>query len=136
MNRYSEMDDRTLVDLTLLGNDDAFGELVTRYRKLVVGTAYKVTNSRHTAEDASQDAFVAAWINLSGLRERGQFRSWVCAIAHNHALDLTARYRRAMPDISLDLVSYKATDAVVLVDQLGTQSRTWIAEAEAKASQD
>ena len=23
MNRYSEMDDRTLVDLTLLGNDDA-----------------------------------------------------------------------------------------------------------------
>lgn len=44
MNHYlKEEKDETLVDLTLLGNDAAYEELVIRYGKLVNSVAYRIT---------------------------------------------------------------------------------------------
>ena len=104
MTKYSDMSDETLVELCLLGDSGAFEELVLRHEKAVMGTAEKVTGSRFTAEDASQDAFVSAWMRLDSLRDRSKFRPWVCAIAKNCAMALVTRYRSVVPDISLHLV--------------------------------
>ncbi len=104
MTKYSDMSDETLVELCLLGDSGAFEELVLRHEKAVMGTAEKVTGSRFTAEDASQDAFVSAWMRLDSLRDRSRFRPWVCAIAKNCAIRLVTRYRSVVPDISLNLV--------------------------------
>ena len=43
-------------------------------------------------------------MNLSSLRERDKFGSWVCSIAKNCARTLEAHYCSTMPDISLDLL--------------------------------
>lgn len=83
MNKYDELDDKTLVSMSLLGDGSAYGELVLRHEKRVQNTAYKVTHNTFSAQDAAQDAFVAAWMNLDSLKERGSFSSWVCAIAKN-----------------------------------------------------
>ncbi|MBQ7719936.1 MAG: sigma-70 family RNA polymerase sigma factor, partial [Clostridia bacterium] len=56
------------------------------------------------AEDASQDAFVSAWMRLDSLRDRSKFKPWVCAIAKNCAMALVTRYKSVVPDISLNLV--------------------------------
>jgi len=88
MTIYNDKKDDTLVELTLLGNEKAYEELVRRHEKAVLGTAYKVTENRYSAEDASQDAFVSAWVNLDSLRDRKKFGSWVCSIAKNHARNL------------------------------------------------
>ena len=101
MTNYSDKPDYTLVELTLLGNDQAYGELVTRHEKAVKGTAYKITGNTYSAEDASQDAFVAAWMKLDSLSDYGKFRAWVCSIARNTAVDLVRRYN-ATENISLD----------------------------------
>lgn len=61
MNNHFDKTDEVLVELTLLGDGTAYEELVTRYQRAVIGTAYKVTKNRFSAEDASQDAFVSAW---------------------------------------------------------------------------
>ncbi len=102
MNQYHDKDDSTLVQMTLLGDKSAFEELVIRHQRAVKGTALKVTNSQFSADDASQDAFVSAWMNLSALREREKFGMWVCSIAKNHARTLEAHYRSTIPSISLN----------------------------------
>ena len=102
MPNYSGKNDETLVELSLLGDDSAYAELVSRHQRAVMGTAYKVTENSFSAEDASQDAFVSAWMNLSSLRYGEKFGSWVCAIAKNSARRLNARYRAAIPSLSFE----------------------------------
>lgn len=102
MNNHFDKTDEALVELTLLGDGTAYEELVTRYQRAVMGTAYKVTKNRFSAEDASQDAFVSAWMNLCELRDASKFGAWVCSFAKNCARTLERHYRAAIPDISLD----------------------------------
>ena len=52
MNHLKDQKDETLVDLTLLGNDAAYEELVIRYGKLVNSVAYRITGNKYSAEDA------------------------------------------------------------------------------------
>lgn len=102
MNNHFDKTDEVLVELTLLGDGTAYEELVTRHQRAVMGTAYKVTKNRFSAEDASQDAFVSAWMNLCELRDTSKFGAWVCSFAKNCARTLERHYRAAIPDISLD----------------------------------
>ncbi len=104
MTKYAVMNDETLVEICLLGESGAFEELVMRHENAVMSAAKHVTGSRFTAEDASQDAFVSAWMRLDSLRDRSKFRPWVCAIAKNCAMALVTRYKSVVPDISLHLV--------------------------------
>ena len=104
MTHYVNHPDDTLVELSLLGDQLAFEELVGRYERSVLGTALKITENQFSAQDASQDAFVSAWINLDRLKERSKFGPWVCSIAKNKARTLVIHYRNTIPDISLDLL--------------------------------
>lgn len=96
--------DETLVEMTLLGSTEAFEELVNRYQSKVFGTACKVTKNRISAEDASQDAFVSAWIKLNSLKDKTKFGSWVCSIAKNCAVSLLRHYRNASSDVCFELL--------------------------------
>ncbi len=114
MKNYKEKSDGTLVELSLLGEQSAYEELVRRHEKSVLGTAYKVTNNEFSAEDASQDAFVSAWIKLDSLRDREKFGSWVCSIAKNCARTVVSHYRSMCGDISLHLL--ENTEAIAVKD--------------------
>jgi len=104
MNRYQDKKDNVLVEMTLLGDSEAFDALVLRHQNAVKGTAYKVTGNSFSAEDASQDAFVSAWVNLASLKDPSLFGSWVCSIAKNRAKSLVMHYRSVTADISLHLL--------------------------------
>ena len=104
LNDLTNKSDEVLVEMTLLGNDKAFEELVNRYQNKVFGTACKVTKNSFSAEDASQDAFVTAWIKLNSLKDRTKFGSWVCAIAKNHAVSLVRHYRNMSSDVCFELL--------------------------------
>lgn len=120
MKAHTDKNDETLVELTLLGDKTAYEELVLRHQRAVMGTAYKMTGNRYSAEDASQDAFVSAWMNLSELRDGAKFGSWVCAFAKNCARTLERRYRAAIPAISLDesvLFDVEDTADVIFPDE-------------------
>ena len=110
MTHYVNHPDDTLVELSLLGDQAAFEELVSRHERAVLGTALKITQNRFSAQDASQDAFVSAWINLDRLNSREKFGPWVCSIAKNKARTLVIHYRNAIPDISLDLLTDVSED--------------------------
>lgn len=103
MNDFRDKNDGVLVEMTLLGNNSAFEELVKRYENRVFATAYKVTKNRFSAEDASQDAFVSAWVKLNSLKDRTKFGSWVCRIAKNCAVSLVRHYRSAASEVCFEL---------------------------------
>ena len=56
MTNYREMDDGTLVDLSLLGEDGAFEELVERHEGEVKKKAVSIIGNPYTAEDIAQDS--------------------------------------------------------------------------------
>lgn len=104
MNGFNDKKDDFLVEMTLLGDNKAFEELVVRYENKVKGTAYKVTKNVYSAEDASQDAFVCAWVKLNCLRDRTKFGSWVCSIAKNCAVNLVRHYMNTSAEVSYELL--------------------------------
>jgi len=90
---YSEQNDNILVTLTLMGNQNAYEALVIRYQKAVIASAYSVVQNTYMAEDAAQDAFVSAWMELDMLREADKYGAWVCRIAKNCAKNMLVRFR-------------------------------------------
>ncbi len=94
---YQNETDETLVMLTLAGEQSAYQVLVIRYQKAVIASAITITKNHFMAEDAAQDAFVTAWMKLNTLQEPKKYRSWVCRIAKNCALNMISRYRSFLP---------------------------------------
>jgi len=90
---YKDESDKRLVEMTLCGDNLAFEELVMRYEKVVLGSAYKITRDHCRAEDAAQEAFVAAWKQLKALVAQDRFGPYVCAIAKNYAKKMVMRDR-------------------------------------------
>ena len=88
------INDADLVIASLAGNREAFGQIVARYQSLVCSLAYNATGSLSQSEDLAQETFVAAWKQLSGLREPEKLRSWLCGIARNLILNTLRRQGR------------------------------------------
>jgi RNA polymerase sigma-70 factor (ECF subfamily) len=85
--------DSVLVERAARGDGDSFTELCRRYYGPMVAIGHAILGDRHLAEDAAQQAFAKAAMNLPRLRRPGQFGSWLAAICRNEARDL-ARARR------------------------------------------
>lgn len=80
------MSERDLVLRSQEGDQAAFGELVTRNRDHIWAVCLRITANRHDAEDALQDALIAAWQNIGKFRGDSKFTSWMYRIAANAAL--------------------------------------------------
>src|SRR5215510_6753377 len=80
-----ESPDELLVVAAILGNLDAFEELVLRYRPAVVRLARTIVGSNH-AEDVAQDALLLAFKALPTIDEPGKFAAWLSAITRHRAM--------------------------------------------------
>jgi len=83
--------DAELVNAVLNGEKGAFVVLVKRYERPVRAAALDVLGDYHSAADISQDAFVRAYENLSGLRKAEAFGPWLMKITRRCALDSVRR---------------------------------------------
>lgn len=90
----SDEPDSALVLRAVVGDGDGFTELCRRYYAAVVAIGHAILGDRHLAEDAAQQAFAKAAVNLPKLRKTDQFGRWVVAICRNEARDL-ARKRQS-----------------------------------------
>ncbi len=120
---FKAYDDKTLVIMTLSGEQRAYEELVKRYQSRVLASAGSVLKSVYLAEDAAQDAFIAAWMKLDTLAEPDKFCGWVCRIAINRAKNMAIRYRQWT---SLDDVENTRFD----IDDSSSPERAFIAAEE------
>lgn len=58
------------------GDRAAFSKLVSQFQTMAVGYAYSILGDFGLAEDAAQEAFVQAYLDLQTLREPQAFPSW------------------------------------------------------------
>jgi hypothetical protein len=89
--------DAELVNAVLNGDKEAFAMLVKRYERPVRAAALDVLGDYHSATDVSQDAFVTAYENLSGLRKPLAFGPWLMKITRRCALDYVRRRQKEAP---------------------------------------
>ena len=93
------------------GDTKAFGRLVGAYQDMVVSYAASVLGDLQLAEDASQEAFVSAYIHLNQLKEAKAFGQWVRQIAHQKCLQFLRKDRRkSESNRSLDRLPSKFPD--------------------------
>ena len=83
------------------GDLAAFNDLVLEHERLVFNLCYQLTGQRQAAEDAAQEAFIAAWRGIAGLRGDA-LRPWLLRIAANACRD-ELRRRSRRPSSSLDV---------------------------------
>jgi RNA polymerase sigma-70 factor, ECF subfamily len=88
--------DGEIVRLVLLGDRDAFAELVARHERAAWATARRIVGDDHIASDAVQEAFLQSFHRLSTLRNPAQFGVWLLKIARREAVRL-ARQRARQP---------------------------------------
>lgn len=89
----SEPSDTELVVRTLDGSQAAFGELVRRYERPIVGLILRMVRDRGVAEELAQDVFVKAYDRLETYDQRRKFSSWLFKVAHNATIDHLRRRR-------------------------------------------
>ena len=73
------------------GDRNAYGELVGRHYENVVKVVYRLCGDGQIAQDATQEAFIRAWVKQPSFQPRSPFRNWVYRIAVNTALDILRR---------------------------------------------
>ena len=105
--------DRSLIDRARNGDLDAF-ELIVRAR---MDAVYRLTSAilgnEADARDAAQETFLAAWRQLSRLREPEKLDAWLQRIAVNASrMTLRARGRRGIREIPSSRVAAMADRAV------------------------
>lgn len=102
--------DRALEDGALMarvkqGDEQAFADLVDRYKDRLVNYLTRMTRSRERAEDLAQEAFVRVYRSAGRYRERGQFQAFLFRIATNQLRTeerRASRWRGLLPSLAAE----------------------------------
>lgn len=90
------VDDAVLIEwvrAALQGDQDAFAELVYTFQDAVYNLCYRMLYERTEAEDAAQETFLKAYLNLARYDPSRAFKTWLLTIASNHCIDRLRRRR-------------------------------------------
>jgi RNA polymerase sigma factor (sigma-70 family) len=73
------------------GDGDAFRELTEPHRRELLVHCYRMLGSLQDAEDALQEALLAAWRGLGGFDGRASIRTWLYRIANQKSRSFCTR---------------------------------------------
>jgi RNA polymerase sigma-70 factor (ECF subfamily) len=128
----SDSDDTALVIAAKAGEGEAFTELITRHRKLILTVAQRITNNHADAEDVFQTTCLQAFVHVCRFDGRSKFSTWQTRIAINSALMVLRRNRAANATSMNDLVegdSYRLRDQRVDIwAEIQERERAWHVE--------
>ena len=130
-HRDSDLNDELhLIDQSLGGDSQAFGEFVRRYQDRLYSAVVHIVGCRAEAEDVVQDAFVQAYVKLKTFKHNSKFYTWLYRIAFNVSISHRRRRRveisveqnrEATGDEPLDL--YVSHDPLELDERRRSSSR-------------
>jgi RNA polymerase sigma-70 factor, ECF subfamily len=81
------------------GDRRAFERLVAPHRSALHAHCYRMLGSLQDAEDAVQDALLAAWQGLAGFEGRSALRSWLYTVATRAALRVAEQRPRRVVSV-------------------------------------
>ena len=126
------MDEKSIIEQVLAGDNDAFGQLVQEYQTKVYNLALRMCGSQDDAFDLSQEAFFRAWRNLPGFQFDSSFSTWLFRLTVNICLDwLRAKKRR--PTVSLTTINDEDEELQLNVPDPGMSPEELLLAAEDRA---
>ena len=84
------------IEKVLIGNSQAFAELVDRHKDNVYTLAQKICGNPEDAEEVAQDSFIKVFRSLKSFRFKSSFHTWLYRIVYNTAI---TRLRQKRTDI-------------------------------------
>jgi RNA polymerase sigma factor (sigma-70 family) len=96
-------DEETLIARGRRGDRDAFALLIEPRAARLLRIARAILGSEEDSYEATQEALVAAWINLPSLRHLNRFDAWLTRMLVNKCRDAERRRRRT---VALDLTEF------------------------------
>src|SRR3954464_12467599 len=111
--------DRELLVRTRAGDREAFEQIVLAKSEPLFRTSLAILGNEADARDATQEAFVAAWRAMPGLRDFDRFDAWLGRILINECR-MALRHRRRSRETPID----EGTESIALATDspLGTNS--------------
>jgi RNA polymerase sigma-70 factor, ECF subfamily len=73
------------------GDNDAFGELVNRFERMVQAVCWQRLRNHAEAQEAAQEVFIKALQKLGQLKEPAAFAGWLKAIAVRQSINRSVR---------------------------------------------
>jgi len=117
--------DDALMQRVREGDDDAFAEIVDRYKDSLVNYLTHLVRSRDRAEEVAQDAFVRLYRNAAKYRERERLGPYLFRIATNLVVTEVRREKRwilLLPRLQLSTRrSEPSPDTNLLTDEIQRQ---------------
>lgn len=86
--------EETLIQNARRGDQSAFKKLYDEHAGAVFQTAYRLTGSRTSAEDITQEVFIAVYNHLDDFNFNSAFSTWCYRITVNQCLDLIRKQKR------------------------------------------
>jgi RNA polymerase sigma factor (sigma-70 family) len=117
--------DAAVVERVLDGDREAYAVLVERYQRSAHAVAIGILRDFQAAEDATQEAFVAAFEKLGDLRKPERFGPWLIRITRRKALDALRQRRVISPPEQGEEVAIDPVDPA-----LGEASARLLAEVQ------
>jgi RNA polymerase sigma-70 factor (ECF subfamily) len=89
-----------VISLVLKGDQQAYSELVERYREYVFTLALRFCRNREDAEEVAQDIFIKVYRSLADFKGTSKFSTWLYTITYNTSV--TFLRKRKMDTRSID----------------------------------
>src|SRR5881275_668561 len=95
----AHLSDEALVALVARSDETALAELYDRFGRVAYGLARRILRDDSLAEDAVQEAFLAAWRSADRfMPERAKASTWLLTLVHRRAVDLVRHENRRRAD--------------------------------------
>ena len=95
----TDFDERALLERCREGDDEAFADLVARYKDLVYSLVFRLTHDRSQADDLAQEVFLKVHRGLPYFRGEARLSTWIYRIVANVCFQARARPAR---EVSLE----------------------------------
>ncbi len=123
----SKETEQQLVERLRAGDTETFTSLVDRYHRLLLHLCRAYVSTPSVAEEIVQETWMAVVDGLGKFEGRSTLRSWICAIAINHAR-MRRRKDRRMVLLSVfdgDNAGESSTETETVADPRAALARTW-----------
>ncbi len=89
-----KLSDHQLIEATKKGDEDAFAEIMTRYRSQITNYLYRFLNDYEEAVDLAQETFVRVYFAIERYHTDYAFSTYIYRIATNLAISEIRRRKR------------------------------------------
>ncbi len=133
----SSEQDRVLVSDALGGHQDAYQQLMEKYREPIRRHIHRMIRDKAMVDDLVQESFIKAFTSLTSYSSDYAFSTWLYKIATNHTIDYLRKKKLATfsidqpPPGSDDARTYELPDTTYRPDRhiMADQRRELIQEA-------